>query len=69
MTGSEQGGLTAGIATIYNTNLQELNTIAHFVDVLITHTVIIFRHKTDGLPLPDAVEILYLKLLYHSRHY
>ena len=24
--------------------------------------------EADGLPLPDAVEILYLKLLYHSRH-
>ena len=67
--GIEQSGLTAGIATIHNTNLLELNAIAHFVDVLITHAVIICRHKTDSLPLPDAVEILYLKLLYHSRRF
>ena len=43
--GIEQGGFAAGVATIHDTNLEELNTFCHFVKVLVSHLVIISRKE------------------------
>ena len=68
--GIEQGGLATGIAAIHDAELQKFNTFGHLVNVLPAHRVIVSRHEAEGLPLPDAVEILYLKFLYHlSKEY